>query len=97
MACGTPVVAFRVGGIPEAVPEGKGSILCAPQDGEALIEAIMKLRNLAQLREMVGAAGPETVRVRNRPSSFSSLFAEIYRECVSARENAERKKSVLAT
>jgi len=97
MACGTPVVAFRVGGIPEAAPDGQGAILCAPQDGGALIEAIIKLRNSAQLREMLGPAGRETVRVRNRPSSFSSLFAEIYRECVSARENTERKESVLTT
>src|SRR6266498_2997916 len=97
MACGTPVVAFRVGGIPEAAPDGQGAILCAPQDGAALIEAIMRLRNSAQLREMLGAAGHETVHVRNRLDSFSSSFAEIYRECVSARDNAERKESVVTS
>jgi glycosyltransferase involved in cell wall biosynthesis len=97
MACGTPVVAFRVGGIPEAVPDGKGAILCAPQDAAALIQAIIKLRDSARLREMLGEAGRETVRVRHQPSSFSSLFAEIYRECVSSRENAEHKESVLRT
>jgi glycosyltransferase involved in cell wall biosynthesis len=95
IACGTPVVAFRVGGIPEAAPEGEGAMLCAPQDGTGLIEAIMKLRNSAQLREMLGAAGRETVRVRNQLSSFSALFEGIYRECVLSRENAERKESAL--
>ena len=40
MGCGTPVVAFRVGGIPEAAPEGKGAILCPPHDGAALVQAI---------------------------------------------------------
>ncbi len=95
MACGTPVVAFRVGGIPEAAPDGQGAILCAPQDGAAVIEAIMRLQNSTQLRESLGAAGGETVRIRNQPSSFSSLFAEICRECVSSREEAGGKESVL--
>jgi glycosyltransferase involved in cell wall biosynthesis len=88
-------VAFRVGGIPEAAPEGKGAMLCALQDGAALIEAIMKLRNSAQQREMLGAAGSETVRIRNQLSSFSGLFEELYRECVLSRKNAGRKESAL--
>ncbi len=95
MACGTPVVAFRVGGIPEAAPDGQGAILCARQDAAALIEAIIKLRDSRELRERLGNTGCEMVRVRNRLSSFSSLFAEIYRECVSSRENAERTQSAL--
>ncbi len=95
MACGTPVVAFRVGGIPEAAPEGQGAMLCAPQDGAALIEAITKLRKSERLREMLGAAGRETVRLRNQLSSFSVLFEGIYRECVLSRQNAERKESAL--
>src|SRR5882762_6991863 len=97
MACGTPVVAFRVGGVPEAAPDGQGAILCGSQDGVALTEAIIKLRNLAQLRERLADAGRDMVHVRNRLSSFSGLFAEIYRECVSSRENAQRKQSALAT
>src|SRR5947208_1576375 len=97
MACGTPVVAFRVGGVPEAAPDGQGAILTASQDAAALTEAIIKLRNLAQLRERLADAGRDMVHVRNRLSSFSGLFAEIYRECVSSRENAQRKQSVLAT
>jgi glycosyltransferase involved in cell wall biosynthesis len=97
MACGIPVVAFRVGGIPEAAPDGQGAILCAPQDGAALIEAIMKLRNSAHLREMLGVAGREAVRLRNQLSLFSSSFAEIYRKCVSSRGQAERKESPVTT
>jgi glycosyltransferase involved in cell wall biosynthesis len=95
MACATPVVACRVGGIPEAAPAGQGAMLCRAQDGAALIEAIMKLRNSAQLSEMLGAAGRETVRVRNQLSSFSTLFEGIYRECVLSCENAERKQSAI--
>jgi glycosyltransferase involved in cell wall biosynthesis len=82
MACGTPVVAFRVGGIPEAAPDGQGAILCAPHDGAALIGSIMKLRNSPQLREALGEAGRETVRNRNGLRSFAQAFVHLYEECL---------------
>jgi glycosyltransferase involved in cell wall biosynthesis len=97
MACGTPVVAFQVGGIPEAAPDGQGAILCAPQDGAALIEAISRLRNSPQLREKLGNLGYETAHTRNATNSFSKTFAQLYRQCVLSRENAERKRAVLTT
>jgi glycosyltransferase involved in cell wall biosynthesis len=97
MACGTPVVAFRVGGIPEAAPDGQGAVLCESGNGAALIEAITKLRDSPQLRKSLGEAGRETVRVRNAASSFANAFAQLYRECVSSRERAQRKQPVLTT
>jgi lipopolysaccharide biosynthesis glycosyltransferase/glycosyltransferase involved in cell wall biosynthesis len=95
MACGTPVVAFRVGGIPEAAPHGQGAILCEPGDGAALIETIEKLRNSAELRADVGKRGRETVHVRNNLSSFGRSFAEVYRKSVSDREDAPRQQAVV--
>jgi glycosyltransferase involved in cell wall biosynthesis len=97
MACGTPVVAFRVGGIPEAAPDGQGAMLCAPQDGEALIEAIVRLRNSPQLRDRLRYVAHETAHSRNAASSFSKKFAQLYRECVSSRENAQHKEPALKT
>ena len=97
MACETPVVAFRVGGIPEAAPDAQGAILCAPQDGAALIEAITTLRNSPQLREKLGNLGHETAHTRNAVSSFSKKFAQLYRECVSSHEHAQRKEPALTT
>ncbi len=97
MACGTPVVAFRVGGIPEAAPDGEGAILCEPGDGAALIEAITTLRNSPQLREKLGNLGHETAHTRNAASSFSKKFAQLYRECVSSHEHAQRKEPALTT
>jgi glycosyltransferase involved in cell wall biosynthesis len=97
MACGTAVVAFRVGGIPEAAPDGHAAILCPPDDGVALIEAITKLRNSAQLRQSLGNLAYETAHSRNAASSFANTFAQLYRECVSSRENAQRKQPALIT
>src|SRR6266516_3088820 len=95
MGCGTPVVAFRVGGIPEAAPDGQGAILCPPQDGAALIQAITRLRDSPQLRDRLGALAHEIARTRNAASSFANAFAQFYRECVSSREDAQRKQPVL--
>ena len=97
MACGTPVAAFRVGGIPEAAPDGQVAILCPPQDAAALIEAITKLRNSPLLRERLGTLGQDTAHHRNAASSFSNAFAQLYRECVSSRENTERERPALTT
>lgn len=82
MACGIPVVAFRVGGIPEAAPDGQGAILCEPQDGAALLEAITTLRESPQLRETLGRLAHETAHSRNAANSFGSKFAQLYRQCL---------------
>jgi glycosyltransferase involved in cell wall biosynthesis len=97
MACGTPVVAFRVGGIPEAAPGGQAAILCPPQDAAALIEAIVKLRNSPQLRDSLGKLAYETAHTRNAASSSVKAFAELYRECISSCENAQYKQPALTT
>ena len=96
MACGTPVVAFRVGGIPEAAPDGQGAILVRPQDGAALIEAIIEIAEFAATPRQAWAILPMKQRTaRNAASSFANAFAQLYRECVSSREDAQRKQPVL--
>jgi glycosyltransferase involved in cell wall biosynthesis len=86
MACGTPVVAFRVGGIPEAAPDGQGAILCGPQDGAAFLETITNLRGSPQLREKLGRIAHQTAHSRNAASSFGNKFAQLYRECLDLRQ-----------
>jgi glycosyltransferase involved in cell wall biosynthesis len=97
MGCGTPVVAFRVGGIPEAAPDGQAAILCPPQNGAALLQAITRLRESPRLRDRLGEIAHETAHNRNSASSFSNRFAQLYRECVSSRKNVEPKESSLTT
>lgn len=85
MACGTPVVAFRVGGIPEAAPDEQVGFLCTPHDGTGLLAAVGKLKRSAQLREQFGTAASELVLIRNAKNQFASAFAQIYRECLKAK------------
>lgn len=85
MACGTPVVAFRVGGIPEAVPDEQVGLLCTPHDGSAFVAAIEKLRRSAQLRRQFGTAASELVLIRNAKNQFATAFAQIYQDCLKAK------------
>jgi glycosyltransferase involved in cell wall biosynthesis len=97
MACGTPVVAFRVGGIPEAAPEGQCAILCELQDGVALLAAVTNLRKSPQLRERMGRIAHETAHSRNAASSFGSNFAQLYRECFDLKQTIPADTSALVT
>jgi glycosyltransferase involved in cell wall biosynthesis len=56
-ACGVPIVATRVGGIPEIVQDGLNGLLIEPDDRAGLANAINRmLSNPAEMRSM-GAAG----------------------------------------
>jgi len=57
MACGVPVIASRVGGIPEVVTDGESGYLAAVGDVPTMTErAIEVLRDPARLEEMRGRA-----------------------------------------
>jgi glycosyltransferase involved in cell wall biosynthesis len=81
MSCGIPVVAFRTGGIPEAVPE-QGGILCELLDVGAFKTAIQKLRHSEELRNKLGNAGSKLVAARNSKSQFAAALARVYEACL---------------
>jgi glycosyltransferase involved in cell wall biosynthesis len=62
MAAGLPVVATRVGGVPEVVVDGVTGLLVPPRDPDALSEAILTLLQDPDLRQKMGQAGRERVR-----------------------------------
>lgn len=58
---GTPVVATRVGGIPEIVEEGVDGVLVPPADDRALADAIVGLLEDPERRRRLSGAGRERI------------------------------------
>jgi glycosyltransferase involved in cell wall biosynthesis len=61
MATRLPIVASRVGGIPEMVTDGQNGCLVAPEDLNALAYACSQLVANPELRKEMGAAGYQIV------------------------------------
>ena len=59
MACGLPVIASRVGVLPETVLDGDTGILVEPRDPAAIAEAITRLAGNADLRARMGRRARE--------------------------------------
>lgn len=60
MGAGMPVVATRVGAIPEVIEEGREGLLVPPADAAALATAMDRLAGDAALRQRMGAAARRT-------------------------------------
>jgi glycosyltransferase involved in cell wall biosynthesis len=55
LSCGTPVVSFRVGGVPDAVRHMETGYIAAEKDVNGLAEGLVKLMNDADLRKKLSA------------------------------------------
>jgi glycosyltransferase involved in cell wall biosynthesis len=64
MAHCKPIVATRVGGIPELIEEGVSGHLVSRGDTTAMSERVLELLNDSDLRRRMGAAGRETVAAK---------------------------------
>lgn len=75
---GTPVVASRVGGIPEIVDDGIDGVLVPPADSGALADAIVRLLNDGQERQRLAGAGREKVRGRFSFEQMARGYERLY-------------------
>jgi len=62
MACGKPVVATKVGGVPELVRNNSEGLLVDPCDVKGLARAIVRLLKDPELRVRMGRSGTERVQ-----------------------------------
>ncbi|MEN3052317.1 MAG: glycosyltransferase family 4 protein [Candidatus Methanosuratincola petrocarbonis] len=57
MASGVPVVASKIGGIPDIIQDGHNGILVSPNNSKLLSNAILSLLDNASLRDAIGKSG----------------------------------------
>ena len=61
MACSVPIVASKIGGVPDVVKNGENGVLVPPKDEEALAEAIIYLLENEEVRRRMGRNGRKKV------------------------------------
>lgn len=82
LAAGTPVVASRVGGIPEVVEDGKAGLLVPPKSPPALAGAILRVWEDRDLARRLGEYGRDRVVPRFRWDELVDRLDALYREVV---------------
>lgn len=80
MVCSKPVVASRVGGLPELVDDGETGFLVPPEDPVALARALDLLAEAPALRVRLGQAGrskADRFTVSATTDAYEALFKEL--------------------
>lgn len=82
MAFGLPVVATRVGGIPDVIEDGESGLLIQPAETGELTDALRRLTSDARLRERLG----KQARARVDEVASAEIVAERWRTIYSEHE-----------
>ncbi len=83
-ACGTPVVAFRTGGLVDIVDDRITGALAEPFDPLSLAAAVGWVLEDRQRRRQLGAAARSRAERLWDPARVAGLYAEVYRQAMGA-------------
>ncbi|RME73336.1 MAG: glycosyltransferase [Verrucomicrobia bacterium] len=83
MACGTPVVSFRVGGVPELVRNDETGWVAEPEDAEGFGAAVERMlgdaRGLRRMSETCRATVEREYRIERQVQAYIDLYEELIR------------------
>ena len=80
MACGKPVVSTNRGGPTETIVDGVTGFLVEPGDVESLASSVLRLIRDDDLRERMGKAGRDHVRLRFSTSYAATAYTRIFED-----------------
>jgi glycosyltransferase involved in cell wall biosynthesis len=95
MACGRPVVATSVGGVPEVVQHGETGFLVAPGDVDALSKAVLRLIDEPALWQRMSDAGIQDVQNRFSIEQHARETLAVYEELVKPVQRAVGEPTLL--
>lgn len=78
LACGTPVVCTRVGGLPEIVEDGRAGAVVEPHNPAELAAALLRVLADDRLLEWVRGVGRERIAQRHGELTLGRALAGIY-------------------
>jgi N-acetyl-alpha-D-glucosaminyl L-malate synthase BshA len=82
MACEVPVVASRVGGLPEVIDDGVTGYLCDADDVDGMIEKTIEVLNDAPGRVRIGRAAADVVRSKYSAEAIVPMYEDFYERTV---------------
>ncbi|WCK55602.1 glycosyltransferase [Aneurinibacillus sp. Ricciae_BoGa-3] len=86
-ACGSPVIASRVGGLQNVVMDGETGLLVEPKNPEDLALAIVALLNNDLLAQRMGKQAVELAKSDYQWPTISKRMAELYEEVLTAEQD----------
>lgn len=78
MACGTPIISFAVGGVPDLVRPGKTGYLAKPEDSNDFAQGIIELLEDSSLREYMREQCRQVACTEYSLSLQAQRYIEIY-------------------
>jgi glycosyltransferase involved in cell wall biosynthesis len=90
MACGLPVVATRVGGVPEIVTHGETGFLADRDDEQGICSALLALIESPALRREMGDRARRYIETNHSFERLTSALVGLYNVALQRREPAER-------
>ncbi|MGH7769049.1 MAG: glycosyltransferase family 4 protein [Candidatus Binatia bacterium] len=84
MACGLPVVAPRVGGIPEVIEDGKQGLLVEQRTPADFARSCLEIVRSEGLRSAMGSSARERFADHFSSSRMASAYLDLYRESAAA-------------